>query len=181
MLETRSRNVAREISYANSTRSRARQALIRSVENMTGRLGLIGMAGDYEPENARGRDFWDVMIERYRRSIQIVHSSLVVSNRSYGNLDALMPGHILSRTIRDFRILATETFRQAGDLNRTILPIRFDKSHAAIETNLATRRAALDHLDSGGCIGVFSRQDGFDRAAFARETDGPRLALLHRA
>lgn len=165
MLKTRSRNAAREISYACSALSRAGRALIRSVENMTGRLGLIGMAGDYGREIAEGRDFWEVMIQRYRLSLQVVQGTIdniprhgpvvVVANHPYGILDGLMLGHILSRTRGDFRILAHEVFRQAEELNRIILPISFDESRTAMETNLATRRAALDHLASGGCIGVF--------------------------
>ena len=63
------RSVAREISYASSARTRAGRAVIRSLENMTGRLRLIRMARGYDLEVAQGRDFWEVMVERYGLSL----------------------------------------------------------------------------------------------------------------
>jgi len=57
-------HVAREISYSHSAESKVGRALIRSVENMTGRLGLIKQAAGYDDEVRAGRDFWEVMVER---------------------------------------------------------------------------------------------------------------------
>jgi putative hemolysin len=157
--------VAREISYAGSASTRAGRAVIRSVENMTGRLKLIRMARDYEREVAEGRDFWQVMVNRYGLSLQVAGGSfenippagplVVISNHPYGILDGLMLGHLLSRTRGDFRILAHRVFRKAQELSEVILPISFDETREATELNLATRKAALEHLRGGGCIGVF--------------------------
>ncbi len=161
----RDRGAAREISYAGSATTRAGRAVIRSVENLTGRLKLIRMARDYDREVAAGRDFWEVMVERYGLSLQLMEGSfdnvpatgplVVISNHPYGILDGLMLGHILSRTRGDFRILAHHVFRKAAELERIILPISFDETRAAQETNLATRKAALAFLAEGGCIGIF--------------------------
>lgn len=161
----RSRSIAREISYASSASTRAGRAVIRSVENLTGRLGLIRMARDYDREVAAGRDFWDVMVERYALTLQIEGGSLddipregplvVVANHPYGILDGLMLGHILSSTRGGFRILAHKVFRKAAELDRVILPLSFDETAEATALNIETRRAALDYLGRGGCIGVF--------------------------
>lgn len=158
-------SLAREISYASSARTRGGRAVIRSLENMTGRLKLIRMADGYDREVAAGRDFWQVMAERYRLSLDIVSGSLaaipregpllLIANHPYGILDGLMLGLILSRTRGDFRIVAHEVFRKAAELDRVVLPIDFDESRAARARNLETRRRALDYLDSGGAIGIF--------------------------
>lgn len=158
-------SVAREISYASSASTRAGQVLIRSVENLTGRLKLIRMVRDYEREVAAGRDFWQVMVDRYGLSLELMGGSfdnipaqgplVVISNHPYGILDGLMLGHLLSRTRGEFRILAHRVFRKAEALERVILPISFDETREAQETNVATRRAALEFLSGGGCIGVF--------------------------
>jgi putative hemolysin len=66
-----------------------------------------------------------------------------------------MMGHILSRTRGDFRILAHQVFRKAGDLDRVILPISFDETREAVALNLATRKTALSYLGQGGAIGIF--------------------------
>ena len=162
---TRGKEVAREISYAHSATSRSGAALIRLMENVTGRLGLIRKALGYEHEVAQGRDFWEVMVERYRLSLDVMGGSLenipksgpliLIANHPYGILDGLMMGHILSKTRGDFRILAHQVFRKAEDLNRVILPIAFDETKEAVKLNLETRKTALNYLNEGGAIGVF--------------------------
>ncbi|MEO0916221.1 MAG: acyltransferase, partial [Pseudomonadota bacterium] len=116
------KQVARDISYSFSAQTKGGRALIRTLENATGRLKLIKRAEGYQDEVAKGADFWQVMVERYGLSLNIVKGSLnniptdgplvVVSNHPYGILDGLILGHILS-TVRqkEFRILANSVFR----------------------------------------------------------------------
>lgn len=158
--------VAREISYASSARTKGGRTLIRAVENSTGRIGLIRRAHGYQQEVRSGRDFWEVMVDRYGLSLDLVGGSLaeipatgpliLVANHPYGILDGLIMGFILSATRRgDFRILANHVFRQASELNQIVLPVSFDESKDAIQTNLETRKAALRYLGEGGAIGIF--------------------------
>ena len=159
------RQVAREISYASSARTKGGRALIRVLENATGRLRLIRRADGYDREVARGRDFWQVMVERYGLSLDVVAGEfsnipadgplVLIANHPYGILDGLMMGHILSLARGEFRILANRVFRKAEDLDRVILPISFDESREAVQQNLDTRKAALRFLGDGGAIGVF--------------------------
>lgn len=156
----------RDISYASSAQTRGGRAVIRTVENATGRLRLIKRAAGYHEDVARGEDFWEVMVRRYGLSLDVVGGALanipadgplvVVANHPYGILDGLMLGHILSqRRAGEFRILAHRVFRKAEDLDRVILPISFDETKEAVALNLETRKAALSYLAEGGAIGVF--------------------------
>ncbi len=158
-------SATREISYAITARTRRGRLLIRTVENATGRLKLIRRARGYDREIAAGRNFWDVVPERYRLSLEIISGSLdniprtgpvvVLANHPYGILDGLMLGQIMSRTRGDFRILAHKVFSKAEDINDVILPISFDETREAMALNLNTRKQALTYLKAGGAVGVF--------------------------
>ncbi len=155
----------RDITYASAARSRPGRALIRTIENLTGRLSLIRRASGYEDDLALGRSFWQVIPERYGVSPQIISGTLsripahgpliLISNHPFGILDGLIMGHILDQVRGDFRILANSVFRRAEILNRVLLPISFDETPDALRLNLETRASALRYLDQGGAIGVF--------------------------
>lgn len=159
------RQIARDISYSYSAQTKSGRAMIRTMENLTGRIALIKRAAGYETEVLQGRDFWEVIVERYGLTLDVVGGSLsnipqegplvLIANHPYGILDGLMMGHILSQTRGDFRILAHQIFRKAEDLNKVILPISFDETKEAVALNLATRKTALDYLGQGGAIGIF--------------------------
>ncbi len=159
------RQVTRDITYAYSARSGPGRALIRVLENATGRLSLIRRANGYEREVAAGRSFWEVISDRYGLSLDVVGGSLaqipangpliLIANHPYGILDGLMMGHLLDRVRGDFRILANSVFRRAEELNRVILPISFDETKEAVKLNLETRAESLRYLSQGGAIGVF--------------------------
>lgn len=159
------RQIARDITYAHSASSKGGRAVIRLLENTTGRLQLIRRANGYERDVAAGRNFWTVMPERYGLSLNVVGGSLdnipnegpliLIANHPYGILDGMMMGHILSETRGDFRILAHQVFRKAEDLNKVILPISFDETKEAVKKNIETRKVALDYLAKGGSIGIF--------------------------
>lgn len=159
-------HAARDITYAHSAASKSGRAMIRLMENSTGRLRLIKRAKGYEADVASGRDFWTVMTERYGLTLEVVGGSLdniprtgpivMVANHPYGILDGLMMGRILSeRRGGDFRILANSVFSNAEDINRVILPISFDETKDAMRLNLQTRKEALRYLGEGGAMGIF--------------------------
>ncbi len=158
--------VVRDISYAHSAASKSGRAVIRVMENTTGRLRLIRKARGYEQEVADGADFWRVMSDRYKLRLNVIGGALdnipttgpliLVSNHPYGILDGLMMGRILSeRRGGDFKILANSVFRKSADLNRVILPVSFDETKEAARLNLQTRKEALQYLREGGAMGVF--------------------------
>ena len=160
------RTHAREISYASSASGRGGRALIRLLENTTGRPSLLRRARGYDAQVGQGADLWDVLSERFGLSLDVTAGALgdiratgpliLVANHPYGILDGLTLGRILSqRRAGDFRILANSVFMRASDIGRFILPISFDGTRDAVMQNVATRRAALDYLAGGGAIGIF--------------------------
>ncbi|WP_278921547.1 MULTISPECIES: lysophospholipid acyltransferase family protein [Pseudophaeobacter] len=157
--------IARQISYAHSAESLAGRAVIRLMENTTGRLQLIKRAKGYEQELQAGADFWNVIAKRYGLSLDVVGGAIcniprdqpviLIANHPYGILDGLMMGKILADARGDFRILAHQVFRKASDLERAVLPISFAASKEALRLNIQTRKTALGYLGQGGAIGIF--------------------------
>ncbi|MEM7059762.1 MAG: lysophospholipid acyltransferase family protein [Pseudomonadota bacterium] len=155
----------REISYSWSAKGRAARALIKTIENLTGRPRLLKMALGYEDEVEAGRNFWEVMQERYSIDMAFEGGGLeniprdgplvLVANHPYGILDGMAMGRILSEARPDFRIIAHVVFRKAKDLEKIILPIDFGEDRAAMAQNLQTRKVALKYLAEGGAIGIF--------------------------
>ncbi|WP_299416463.1 lysophospholipid acyltransferase family protein [uncultured Sulfitobacter sp.] len=156
---------ARDLSYAWSAQTRSGRAVIRLMENATGRMRLIRRARGYEDDLAAGHSFFDVMAARYGLSLVVAGGSLadiprkgpliVIANHPYGILDGLMMGHVLGRTRPDFRIMANSVFTAVPQLQSNLLPISFEPDKAALALNLRTRARALEYLGQGGAIGIF--------------------------
>lgn len=154
-----------EITYATSARTRAGRAVIKSIENITGRPRLIKMALDYQREMDAGATFWEVMYRRYSLTLDLPGAGLAnipkegplvcVANHPFGILDGLTFGHIMAETRGDFKILANSVFVKAPEVEPHILPIDFAETRQALKINLETRKRALQYLRDGGCIGVF--------------------------
>ena len=158
-------DVARDISYATSANGLMGQLFIRSIENITGRIGLIKRAKDYDIEVAKGRNFWEVIVERYNIKMNLINGSLdyipkrgpvvIVSNHPFGILDGLLLGYILSKTRNDFKIIANRVFRKAKDLDEVVLPISFEENREGNLQNINTRNEAIRFLKGGGIVGIF--------------------------
>lgn len=164
-LNRSTRKAVSDLTYAGAAQTRGGRAMIRLMENASGRVGLIRRARGYEDDIRAGQDLFSVMVDRYGLSLDVVSGSLdlilrtgpviLIANHPYGILDGLMLGQMLAQTRGDFRILANAVFNRAPELNRTLLPISFDETKDALALNLRTRRTALDYLGQGGAIGVF--------------------------
>ncbi len=154
-----------EISYAYSAQTSSGRALIKILENVTGRASLIKKAQNYELEVASGESFWEVMFQRYGLSLEILDGAfsciprdgplIIIANHPFGILDGLILGYILSKSRKNFKILAHTVFRKSAELDDVILPISFDETKESTKINIETRVSALNFLNSGGAVGIF--------------------------
>jgi len=155
----------RDLTYAWSAPSRGGRALIKMMENASGRRGLLQRAQGYRDEVVAGADFFGVMTARFGVSARITSGRIshipqtgpliVVANHPFGILDGLLLGHLMAQRRRDFKILANSVFSQAPELRDHLLPINFDETRQAQADNIAARKHALGVLERGGAIGVF--------------------------
>ena len=159
------RQSTQEISYAYSAQTSSGRALIKILENVTGRASLIKKAQNYELEVASGESFWEVMFQRYGLSLEILDGAfsciprygplIIIANHPFGILDGLILGYILSKSRKNFKILAHKVFRKSAKLDDVILPISFDETKESTKINIETRVSALKFLNSGGAVGIF--------------------------
>lgn len=155
----------RDISYASAARTSAGKAVVRVIENLTGRIALLMRVYGFEKDVASGEPIWDVMVRRFRIDVDVapadferipaVGPAVVLANHPFGVLDALAMGVTLHRRRPDFKILANAIFYAAPELRPYILPVDFSETRDAVRTNLRMRADAIAHLKSGGCVAVF--------------------------
>ena len=154
-----------DVSYAHSAQSKLGRAIIRCLENGTGRSALLSRSPNLRTNMHSIQNFWHSIMEDYGVSIDIMQGELgdipvdqpfiVVANHPYGILDGLVMGSVLAQSGANFKIIANDIFNKAQEISGKILPISFKNTREAISLNLRTRKNALTHLSHGGAIGIF--------------------------
>ena len=159
------KKVNHDLSYAHSAQSRLGRAIIRCLENATGRSALLSRSPNLRTNVHSIQNLWHSIMEGYGVTIDIMQGELgdipvdqpfiVVANHPYGILDGLVMGSVLAQSGANFKIIANDIFNKAQEISDKILPISFKNTREAISLNLRTRKNAITHLSHGGAIGIF--------------------------
>ena len=154
-----------DVSYAHSAQSKLGRAIIRCLENATGRSALLSRSPNLRTNVHSIQNLWHSIMEGYGVTIDIMQGELgdipvdqpfiVVANHPYGILDGLVMGSVLAQSGANFKIIANDIFNKAREISDKILPISFKNTSEAISLNLRTRKNAITHLSHGGAIGIF--------------------------
>ena len=154
-----------DVSYAHSAQSKLGSAIIRCLENATGRSALLSRSPSLRTNVHSTQNLWHSIMEGYGVTIDIMQGELgdipvdqpfiVVANHPYGILDGLVMGSVLAQSGANFKIIANDIFSKALEISDKILPISFKNTREAISLNLRTRKNAITHLSHGGAIGIF--------------------------
>ena len=154
-----------DVSYAHSAQSKLGRAIIRCLENATGRSALLSRSPNLRTNMHSIQNLWHSIMEGYGVTIDIMQGELgdipvdqpfiVVANHPYGILDGLVMGSVLAQSGANFKIIANDIFNKAREISDKILPISFKNTREAISLNLRTRKNAITHLSHGGAIGIF--------------------------
>src|SRR5215470_14665151 len=159
-------STAIDLSYASPCDSRLTRLLIHLVEAATGQLELKWLYNTYQTELRGTVDFWEAAMRLMRLSVDYDAKKLdalprtgplvIVANHPFGLIDGLLIGHLANRVRRDFKVLTnSRLYPPDQELRDYILPIDFDPTPTAQETNLKSRATARSHLKGGGCLIVF--------------------------
>jgi len=156
---------ADEFSYASDNDPWLKRRVIHLVEWLTGAPYMRWLYEDYLAWPPKNETLWESGVKRLEIDLRYDKAKLarwpktgplvVVCNHPFGVLDGLAACCIVGRARPDFRVLANAVLTRAEELHNYLLPISFDETDAATETNLKSRAGAKAHLLNGGCILVF--------------------------
>ncbi len=80
---------------------------------------------------------------------------IFVANHPFGVVDGLMLAHLISTVRSRFALLVNEVLCKEPLLAPYLLPIDFNETKAALQTNLRTRTIAMERLSAGEALGIF--------------------------
>ena len=91
---------------------------------------------------------------------------VVVANHPYGVLDGIAICWLVAQRRKDFKILINSVLCRAREMADHVLPIDFEPTPQALETNLQSRKLARAHLEKRGCGDCLSLGRHCHNAAF---------------
>ena len=144
-----------EFSYASPNDPMPRKLGIRCVELLTGQPFIKRLYLDYQRDALPPNRFFDDAVDRLNLRVNWHGSPLekipatgpliFVANHPYGVLDGIVICLLAARTRGDFKILINALLCRAPELNNYVLPVDFELTPQALQTNLASRKAAREH------------------------------------
>ena len=159
-----------------------RRSFINCIEAVTGQKKLNSVYHKYRLVDETTGNIWADAISHLHlhiKGLTETESSIpangplvIVSNHPYGVLDGLSLCYAVSLIRQDFKFLAHSTFQKVPELEPYVLPVDFDGASAALRSNIATKKAALDYVREGGAIVIFpAGRVSTARTPFGNATD----------
>ena len=172
-------------SYADPTQPIVKQKLIQLIEVATGQRHLKRIYLEHRRSSTR-ESFWAAAVRRLALDVHYDRDALeripkqgplvVVANHPYGVLDGIVISWLMEQCRPDFLVLTHAALLRAPEARDYLLPVDFSGTPEALQTNIASRARAREHLDRGGCIVVFPAgavSTAPDRLGRRRAVDAP--------
>jgi putative hemolysin len=154
-----------QFSYASPQDPRFKRLLIQAIERMSGQPELKRMYLDHQERPRPGEGFWSAAVRKLRLNIVLNEEALgeippqgpvvIVANHPFGVLDGIVVCWIVSRIRKDFKILTNALLNRVDEIKASMLPIDFEETKAALDTNIRTRGEAKALLEGGGVLIIF--------------------------
>jgi putative hemolysin len=154
-----------EFSYASEEDSAFRRMVIQIVERMSGQPHLKRLYLEHQNHPKPGESFWNAAVSKLELQVEFNRyamseipkegACIIVANHPFGVLDGIMACWLVSQTRTDFKILTNALLNRAEEIKPYLLPIDFEETKAAIETNLKSRAESKALLEKGGVLIIF--------------------------
>lgn len=156
--------MASTLSYAEYFEHPLKRQMVRAVERLSGQPRIQKLYEQYQ-RDLQHEPFFAAAVKLLKLKVEIDvarHAAIpktgplvVVANHPFGVLDGLVICHLLHLIRTDFKVLTNAVLNGAPEAADWILPINFEGTREAQDTNIATRKASMERLREGGCIVVF--------------------------
>ena len=153
------------LTYSQPEDPLARQLFIQSVEYLSGRGDLENRYNKVLSHNPNPDNIWKLMVENLDLDLVFDHSLLkkipvtgplvFIANHPFGVVDGIVLGYLVSRLRTDFKFLVNAALCRDEILNQFFLPIDFALSREAQQTNIQTRKIALECIQRGEPVVIF--------------------------
>ncbi|MCE9522729.1 MAG: lysophospholipid acyltransferase family protein [Alphaproteobacteria bacterium] len=154
-----------EFSYASPEDPRFKRLVIQLIERISGQPDLKRMYLEHQNNPKPGESFWDAAISKLGLKIAFNDDALseipstgpviLVANHPFGVLDGLVICWLIARVRKDFKVLTNALLNRAEEIKPFLLPIDFEETKAALETNIKSRAECKALLERGGALIIF--------------------------
>ncbi len=153
------------LTYALDTYSPFKRAVIKAIENISGKDHIVKI---YEsvPEKYAGKpEFFDIVLDKLNINIDIAADELenipsegpvvFIANHPFGLLDGLVMGRLAASVRKNWSILINSAMDKFDDFDANMLPISFEETREASRINIMTKKKAIKMLSEGGAVVIF--------------------------
>jgi putative hemolysin len=154
-----------QFSYASPNDPAFKRLIIRVIERLSGQPELKRMYQEHQDRPRPGESFWNAAIRKLQLNIVLNEDQLhqipakgpaiIVANHPFGVLDGIMICWLVARIRPDFKILTNALLNRIDEIRNALLPIDFEESKAALDTNIKSRAEAKALLEKGGVLIIF--------------------------
>ena len=154
-----------EFSYASEEDGVFKRSVIQIIERMSGQPKLKRLYLEHQNDPKPGESFWNAAVRKLELQVEFNRDALaqipkegrciIVANHPFGVLDGIVACWLVSQIRDDFKILTNALLNRAQEIKPYLLPIDFEESKEALETNLKSRAESKALLDKGGVLIIF--------------------------
>ena len=139
--------------------------VIRSIEKLSGQPKLERMYNEVLALKPSSEEIWQILVERLQLKLEFEQAAydaipqkeplIFIANHPFGVIDGIVFGHMVKQKRKNFKFLVNSVLCREEVLNHYFLPIDFEPTKAAMQTNINTRKEALRCIEKGESIVIF--------------------------
>lgn len=153
------------LTYALDSYPPLKQAVIKAIENLSGKDRIVKIYEDIPEKFAGTSEFFDIVLKQLSIDVDISDQELqnipqegpvvFIANHPFGLLDGMILSKLAASVRKDWAILINSAMDKFDDFADNMLPISFEETREASRINIMTKKRALKMLNEGGAVVIF--------------------------